>query len=504
MTRSGAAYIEGLDDGRAVYIDGERVERVATHPAFRQSVRSTARLYDIAHDTANRELMTFPSPATGEPVNRAFMIPRSREDLAARRRALRRWAEASVGMVGRGPDHVGGFLSAFASAPDIFARGGDGFAENVVRFYEFARDNDQYVTYTIVPPQIDRSRSASEQEDPHLHAGVKEERDDGIVIKGAQMLGTGSALADWIFLSCILPLREGDENQAISLVVPVGAPGVRILSRRSYARAATSVYDYPLSSQFDETDSLVVFDEVFVPWENVFVYRDRAITAAQFFESPAHALGNNQAQIRFATKLQFLAGLARRVTEMNGVVHLPPVQGELGEIAGHAATVQGLVYAQEANCVIDRNGVARPGPAELYANMTFQSQVYPRVLNKIRELCGGGLIQLPSSVADYDHPEIAADLERYVRSTDVPSRDRVKLLKLAWDAVGSEFASRHHQYEMFYAGAPFIVKGHMFRNYDFVEADRLVDSVMSGYDLHGVVGEATDADAVDPGVTAFA
>ena len=498
MTRSGAEYIAGLRDGRAVFINGEKVDDVTIHPAFAESVRSVARLFDIANDPANREVMTFTSPTTGEPVNRAFMIARSQEDLGLRRAAIRRWAESTFGLMGRSPDHVASFLAAFASSPEVFARAGQQWADNVVAFYEYARDNDQYVTYTIVPPQIDRSKPAHEQSDPHLYAGVKEEREDGIVIKGAQMLGTGSALSDWILLSCIHPLREGEENQAISVAVPLNAPGLRVHSRRSYAQAASSTYDYPLSTRFDETDSLVVYDDVFVPWEKVFVYRDREITRSQFFETPAHAWGNNQAQIRFATKLHFLVGLARRVAEMNGIASMPPVQGTLGELAGHAALVEGLVAAQEANCEIDANGVARPGRAELYANMMFQSTLYPAVLQMVRELCGGGLIQLPSSSADFANPEIAADLERYVQSPGTSSVERVKLLKLAWDAVGSEFASRHHQYEMFYAGAPFIVKGHMFRNYDFTSAQELVESALKGYDLDGAVGARTPSDSSKP------
>jgi 4-hydroxyphenylacetate 3-monooxygenase len=483
MTRSGAEYAAGLRDGRMVFIDGELVADVTTHPAFASSVRTVAGLYDLANDPANRELMTFPSPTTGEPVNLAFAIPRSRDDLARRRRAIRAWAEATLGLMGRSPDHVASYLAAFAGAADVFARGGEQFARNVVAFHEYARDDDQYVTYTIVPPQIDRSNPGHRQPEPNLYAGVKEETDGGIVVKGAQMLGTGTAISDWILLSCIHPLPEGDEAQAISVAVPVGAPGVRIHSRRSYARAATSVFDYPLSTRFDETDSLVVFDDVLVPWEHVFVYRDRAITHAQFFETGAHALGNNQAQIRFAVKLRFLAGVAHRVTEMLGMAANPAVQATLGEIAAHAAMVEGLVEAQEACCEIDANGMAVPGRSPLYANMLLQSSLYPAVLGLVRELCGGSLIQLPSSSKDFADPEIAADLARYVRTATSPSEARVGLLKLAWDIVGSEFAGRHHQYEMFYAGAPHVVKGHMYRAYDFAAAGALVDAALDGVGL---------------------
>jgi 4-hydroxyphenylacetate 3-monooxygenase len=483
--RSGSDYITALKDDRAVFIDGARVADVTTHPAFREAVRSVAQLYDTAADPVNRELMTFASPVTGEPVNRCFMIPRSREDLTARRRALWHWAEQSFGYMGRTPDHVAGFFAGFAGAPSVFARGPREFYENAVRFHAKMRDEDLYLAYTIVPPQIDRSKPAHQQSDPTLYAGVTREVDGGIIVKGAQMLGTAAALADYIHLSCIVPLRPGDENYAISCAVKVNAPGVKIYSRRSYAEAAPSIFDYPLASRFDETDALVVYEDVFVPWEHVFVYRDVAMTRAHFFETAAHALGNNQAQVRFAVKLKFLAGLARRITAMNGSDTLPPVQGALGQIAGIAATVEGLVIAQEALSTIDTDGVARPGMQELYANMVVQGDVYNQLLQLIRDLCGGGLIQLPSSVEDFRNPEIARDLERYVTSPGVDAESRTKLMKLAWDAIGSEFAGRHAQYEMFYAGAPFITKTHMFRHYDFEGATKLVQAALDGYDANG-------------------
>ena len=307
------------------------------------------------------------------------------------------------------------------------------------------------------------------------------------------MLGTGMALADYVHLSTIFPLRAGDEDYAISVVVPVAAPGVKVFSRRGYAAAATSMFDYPLSTRFDETDSLVVFDDVFVPWEHVFVYRDLDIVQAQWWETPAHILGNNQAQVRFSTKLDFLTGIAHRVASMNGVASLPPVQGTLGELAALATSVSGLVHGAVQNCTIDTFGVARPGHAETFANMTLQSEIYPRMLNIVRELCGGGLIQLPSSVADFQNEDIAQTLETYIQSPGTPAVERVKLLKLAWDLLGSEFASRHVQYEMFYAGAPFVVKMRMFQNYDFESAGALVDQALDGYGLDGATGPAATA-----------
>ncbi len=485
MTRSGADYIEGLRDGRRVFIDGELVDDVTTHPAFREVVRSVASLYDMTNDPAERKLMTFAAEGTGDPASLAWLIPRSEADLIRRHAALRRWSEQSGGFLGRGPDHVAGFLAGFAGNASFFASGGPQYGENVRRFYDFAVADDLYTTYTIVPPQIDRSKPPSQQAEPNLHAGVHEERDDGIVVRGAQMLGTGTAIADWVLLSCIHPLRPGDEDYAISVMVPVGAPGLKVYSRRSYAQAATSTFDYPLSARFDETDSWLVFDDVFVPWENVFIYRDVELASKQWFSTSGHVLGNNQAQVRLSVKLDFLVGIAYRVAEMNGVGELPPVKGALGELASYAAMINGLVAGAEHNCWIDEDGVARPGGAESFAVMSLQSSVYPELLTKIRELCGGGLIQQPSSVADFENPEIAADIARYMRGAEVEAEDKVKLQKLAWDAVGSEFAGRHTQYEMFYAGQPFAVRGRMYEHYDFERASGLVESLMAGYDLKG-------------------
>jgi 4-hydroxyphenylacetate 3-monooxygenase len=485
--RSGKDYLRAIaNDGRRVFLDGEEVNDVTTHPAFREGARTMATLYDIAADPANRELMTFASPLDGRPVNRMWQIPRSVEDLRLRRKAIERWAEETLGFMGRSPDHVASFFVGFVAAPEVFARGGnDRFADNCVKFYEFCRDTDLYVTYTIVPPQIDRSKPAHQQNPPDLYAGIVAERDDGVVIRGGQMLGTSSVYSDYILLSTIHPMRAGDENYAISVAIPCNAPGVKIYPRRSYARDATSMFDYPLSTRFDETDSLLVYDNVFVPWKHVFIYKNVDLCKAQWFETPAHVIGNNQSQIRFVIKLRFLLGLAHRVTKMNGSIAQPAVQAKLAELAMYAASYEGLLDAQIETAKPNANGVFVPSPQPHYTAMNLQSWIYPVMLDIIRELCGGGMIQLPASVTDLFHPEIGIDVRRYVQSPDFPAEERVRLLKLCWDAVGSEFASRHHQYEKFYAGAPFIVSSHLYRHYDFATSERLVDKALSGYGPQG-------------------
>src|SRR6195256_3790979 len=444
--RTGSEYLRSLNDGRQVFLDGECVADVSKHKAFREAARSVARLYDIAAEPANRELMTFTSPKTGEPVLRAFQIPKTHADLRARRLFSETWAEATFGLMGRTPDHVAGFFCGYAAVPEVFAKGGQKFADNLVAFYERMRDEHLYLSYAIVPPQIDRSKPAHKQSDPTLYAGVVKERDDGIVISGAQQVATGGVLSDWIHLSCIHPLQPGDENYANCVAIPVNAPGVKLIPRRPFALHADNSFDYPLSSRFDESDSYVVFDNVFVPWEHVFIYRNLELSRDQWFETPSHSYGNHQAQVRYATKLRFMIGLARRMNEMTGNEANPSVQTVMGELAAFVSIVESMLLVHETVAPIE-NGVLWPSKMTLYSVMALQSEFNGRMLETIRELAGAAMITQPSSLKDFENPEIARDIARYMGSATSDARSRTQFMRLAWDFIGSEFRSRHAQYE---------------------------------------------------------
>jgi 4-hydroxyphenylacetate 3-monooxygenase len=476
--RTGADYLRALQDGRQTFVDGERVADVTRHPAFREAARSVARLYDIAAAPENRELMTFPSPATGSPVLRAYQIPRTRADLRVRRLFSEKWAEATFGLMGRTPDHVAGFFCGYAAVPAVFAAAGQVFADNVVAFYEHLRDNHLFPSYAIVPPQIDRSKPAHKQSDPTLHAGVVKERDDGIVIAGAQQLATAAVLSDYIQLSCIHPLQPGDENYANCLAIPVNAPGLKLYPRRPFAPQAANSSDYPLTSRFDESDSLVVFDNVFVPWERVFIYRNIEACRDQWWRTPAHLYGNHQAQVRYVTKLRFMIGLAKRMNEVTGHDANPAVQIVMGELASLVSIVESMLLAQESLATIE-DGVLWPSRTTLYSVMALQSEFNGRMLETIRELVGSGMLTLPSSFRDFDNPEIARDIDRYMGSGSADAKQRMALMRLAWDFIGTEFGSRHQQYEKFYGGAPYVVKQNVYRSYDFKRATALVDAALA-------------------------
>ena len=477
--RKGDEYLASLQDGREIYVDGERVRDVTSHPAFAPVTRTVAELYDLAADPLNG--MTYTAPETGQEANEVFRIPRSPTELAARRRAIEIWARHTHGWVGRGPDHVGAFLAGFASCPQAFATKPHDFAANATAHYRRLLDESLFVSYAIIPPQFSRSATAHDWDADFIQAGVVEERAEGIVIRGAQMLATGASVADEILISCIKPLTPEDRNFAVSFMLPMATEGMKLYCRRPYATGATSAYDYPLSSRYDETDALVVFDDVLVTWDRVFVDRDVAGLRRQFFDTGAHIMGNSQAQIRFVAKLQFILGLARKIAAVNGVDGIAGVQEKLGELASLSSVAESAVMAAEYQAAPDENGMWRPDPRALYGAMAFQAELYPRILATVRDLAGGGVLQLPASVKDMTNPATRKDIDRYVQSPGVNAEERVKLFKLVWDAVGSEFACRHHQYEMFYAGAPFVAKGYAYRNYGYAKPVADVEDFLASY-----------------------
>jgi 4-hydroxyphenylacetate 3-monooxygenase len=476
--RTGAEYLRSLRDGRRVYADGNLVEDVTTHPAFAGAARSLAGLFDLAAEPSMRERMTFRSPKTGEPVLRAYQIPHSHEDLKARRLFSEAWAEATFGLMGRTPDHVAGFFCGYAATPQVFAKAGQRYADNVVRFYERMRDEHLYLSYAIVPPQIDRSKPAHKQADPALYAGVVKERDDGIVLRGGQQLATAGLYSDYIYVSCIHPLAPGDENYANGVAIPVNTPGVKLYPRRSFASMAQNSYDYPLSGRFDETDCFVVLEDVFVPWENVFIYRNLELCRDQWWKTPAHLYGNHQAQARYATKLRFMIGLAKRMNQLTGNDANPALAVPMGELASLVSIYENMLLSHEVAATVDENGILWPSRSALYSVMALQSELNSRMLEIIRELTGAGMVTLPSSAKDFDHPDMRADVERYMASGVAGARERVAVMRMAWDFIGTEFGSRHQQYEKFYGGASFLVKGNMNRFYDFPRATALVERAL--------------------------
>ena len=479
--KTGAEHIKSLQDGRTVYIDGKLVDDVTTHPAFRNSVRSAAALYDFQADPKNIEAMTFTPEGASRRVNRCWQIPRTHAEMVTRRKALQAWAATHCGFMGRSPDHVASTLVGQRIGIEVFEKHGAARAKALRDYFEEASRNDYFLTYVIINPQAERAKDWGDQAEG-LVAKIVDEDSGGITVRGAKLLGTSSIMANEVLVANLQPLKPGEEDLAFSCAVPMNSKGLRVLSRKSYEAHAVSLFDNPLSSRFDENDALMYFEDVKVPWERVFVHRDTDMCRAQFHDTPSHAYQNYQAQIRLSVKLKFLCGLAHRIAEAIGTSAMPPVREQLGFLAANVGMVHAMLAGMEADG-IERNGYWAPNRHQMYSAQVLTQDLYPRFVNIVRELAGGALIMLPSSVEDYADPHLAKIIRTTQRASKMEPDEKVKFLKAAWDAIGSEFGSRHTQYEMFYAGAKFVTSGHSYRTFDWPGAAGMVDGLLSGYDL---------------------
>jgi 4-hydroxyphenylacetate 3-monooxygenase len=479
--RSGADHLRSLQDGRAVYLDGKRVEDVTTHPAFRNAVASAAGLYDYQARPDTIDRMTF-DIGGGQRVSRCWQLPHSYDELVERRHALVAWAEQTCGFMGRSPDHVASSLAGQVMGIEVFRAYDEKRAAALLDYFDYAARNDLFLTYVINNVQGDRSKPFGDQGEgsEDLVARIVDEDAAGITIRGAKLFATSAIMANEIMVGAAQPLQPGEEHLAFACALPMNAPGLRMLSRKSFEAHAVSEFDNPLSSRFDENDAVIFFDDVKVPWERVFIHRNTRMCHSQFHDTAAHIYQNYQAQIRLSVKLRFLAGLARGVTETIGTINFPVVRETLGRLAGQAGMIASMVYGMEAAGRM-RGPYYLPDRHLLYAAQVQAQELYPQFIQSIRELAGGALLMLPSSVHDFANPEIAQVIRSTQISPAMSGMDRVKLLKLTWDAVGSEFASRHVQYEMFYAGAQFVTRGRSFGTYDWGAAAEMVQTVLGRY-----------------------
>ena len=484
MAKDGKAYLSSLRDNRTIYIDGRKVTDVTTDSNFCGAIASAAGLYDYQAAPENLEQMTFPSPTSGERVNLAWQLPKTFGELVKRRQAIETWSSLSCGMIGRSPDHVASTLAGFRMGLAAFRNYDTARAAALESYFQYARDNDLFLSYVIINPQSDKAKSASGQPDPHLVASVVDEDGEGITIRGAKMLATSGVMANELLVSGFQALQAGDEAYAFTAVTPLDAKGLSLLSRRSYERSATSTFDYPLSSRFDENDAVVCFDDVKIPWDRVFVFKDLKMAQAQWHDTRAHVFQNYQCIVRLTVKLRFLLGLARKIAETNNIINYPQVRETLGLLAAKVSNIEALVIAMELKGE-SFNGFYVPDRSLLCTAQVIAQTTYPEVVEAIRSLSGGGMIMVPSSYADFATPETNAIIHKTQRSPIVNSEQRVKLMKLAWDAVGSEFGSRHLQYEMFYSGAPLVTRGNSFRFFDWDATKGAVERFMDSYGLPG-------------------
>src|SRR5262245_34410592 len=384
--RTGKQFLEGLRQRpREVWLQGKRVEDPTTHPAFRRPLERLAHLYDMQHNAAYASVLTYPSPSTGQPVGTAFMVPRTHSDLVKRRKAFQLWAEATLGLMGRSPDFMNTVLLAFSEAREVFARGGERFADNLLRYYEYVRENDLFLSHALISPQTDRSKSSSQQADPPLHMGVARETAEGLVIRGARMLATLGPVCDEMLIYNLPGMQSGDEPHAVAFAVPVDAPGLRQICREPYDWGNRSAYDHPLAANFEECDSVLVFDDVLVPWERVFIHNNVALANALYPDTNLRNHTAHQTNVRALVKLRFAVGLARAVARAVKADQFLHVQQMLGECMSYVELIESAIVRAEVEYETTATGSVRTTLAPLQALRGLLPTFYPRVIEVLQD-----------------------------------------------------------------------------------------------------------------------
>ena len=454
--RSGEQYLENLRANQPeVYLAGRRVPDVTAEPIFAGPLRSIMEQYDLQLRPDTVDIMTTLDPATGERYSTGFLVPRSAEDLARRRRSYKLRTDHTFGFMGRAPDFMNALLTDLYVSRDQFGRVEPRYAENLADYYRLVRDDDLFLTHTLINPQTDRTRTSAEQEDPFTHLGRVEANTDGIIVRGAKMLGTMAPLTEETMVFPFGGIAPGDERYALGFSLPNNAPGLRYVCRETVAPGPRSRYDHPLSSRFEEMDCIAIFDDVLVPWERVFI--DGGGEAAREVCNnlrPREGIVAVQTASRMLSQLEFFCGLAMRLADATGITEFLHVQEKLGEMLQELELFRAAYFGAEAMGGPGRDGVWSVHQPALTAANLRAPRIYGRLVEIVQILAGGGFFYAPTE-ADLANPELRPALDRYVRGRPgVSAEERIALFKLAWDVTGDGFGSRMAQYVRFYSGDP--------------------------------------------------
>lgn len=493
---TGSGYLDSLDDGREVYIHGERVKKIADHPAFRNSARMVARWYNRLHEKKD-EIGRPTDTGSGGWTHPYFKAAKTSEELIAGRDAIVETQRVAHGWMGRAPDYKAAFLGTLGANSEFYGE----YAANAKAWYARTQERIDYWNHAIVNPPIDRHLPVAEAADVYMQ--VEKETDEGVVVSGAKVVATGSALTHYNFVAHYgVPIK--DKKFALIFTAPMDSPGVKLISRASYelnAAVMGTPFDYPLSSRLDENDAILVFDKVLVPWENLFLYGDIEKINAFLPASGFGARFTMHGCTRLAVKLDLIAGLLSMALDATGVSAFRGPQTAIGEVVAWRNMIWSLNDTLVKSPVPweGTDGYVHPNLNAGTAYRVLAPMAYTRIKELIERHVASGLIYLPSSALDFESEDVRPYLDRYVRgSSGMVSVDRVKLLKLLWDAIGSEFGGRHELYETNYAGSYEAIRVEtMFAAQASGELARMQESVrefMAEYDLDGW----TSSDLVNP------
>jgi 4-hydroxyphenylacetate 3-monooxygenase len=464
--RTGAAYVAALRDGREVWQAGRRFADVTTQPGFAGSVQTLAALYQEQHDPAFADVMTV--AAAGERISYSYLPPETTEQLLGKRRNIEHWSDRTLGLMGRFPDFCSELVVGLLDFADGLTRVDPRWGANARTYYQHCTSRDLCLTHALNDQFYDRTKRASEQSDPDLILHVVGETSAGPIVRGLRTLATLAPLADEALVYPNRPRGLDEPDYALAFAIPMNAKGLKIVCRDLYAEHAPPDR-YPLTTRFDEIDASLIFDDVVVPWERVFVYRDPKLAAA--FHGGIRGWSAYSMMIRLIVRLETFLGVTQLLTRWANRDRTPDVQGVLGSLAADIQVLRACVQAGEANAVRTPGGFL--APAVLSAYRLFGIDASDRAERSVADALTSYLM-VTGGTSDLTNPELGPFVERYFRSGAPSTAEHLKVLAIAADLVMSPFATRTRLYERLQSGEPEMIRRRLYN--DFKEtgpADRV-------------------------------
>ncbi|WP_088102034.1 4-hydroxyphenylacetate 3-monooxygenase, oxygenase component [Halalkalibacter urbisdiaboli] len=460
--RTGEQYKDRINQLRSeIWFDGKPIKNtISDHPAFKGVIKTQSTLYDLQHDEALLNTMTYELPSTKERIGTSFLIPKSVEDLKKRRLATQQWAKVSGGMLGRSPDYMNTVLTAFAASKELLKDKENCFPNHLESFYNYARKNDLCLTHTFINPQVNRSQLHIEDPDEIIAAQIVNKNKKGLVIKGARLLATQGGITDEIL---VFSSSSVNPANAFGFAIPSNTKGLKFICRESFSYK-NSTFDYPLSARFEENDAIVVFDDVLVPWDRVFYYENLDVSNQMFSDSLFIPLTLHQVISRQVVKTEFILGVVQSIVDTINISEYQHVKEKVSEIIIALETLKALLIASEEGAVETNSGVIVPDHYPLYSAINTFPKLYPRFTDIIQLLGASGMITLPTEEAF--HSEVSEDIKHYLQGATKPAEERVKLFRLAWDLCMSAFGTRQTLYERFFFGDPIRLSQSLYQIYN--------------------------------------
>ena len=478
---TGKQYRESLNDGREVFIDGERVTNVAEHPSFKPIVDVKARMYDMAFEPENKDKLTT-RLEDGEVVSRAYKAPKTKEDLTGIRNHVETVLDDLGGVVYRVGDETIGEMWSLYDAQDKLNEINPTYAKNIANHIDRVAREDLFHVSANTDPKGDRSKLFSGKDGGTL-LHVVEENDKGIVVKGAKF-ETAAAYAHQAFVKpTILNWEAGEETMApfaCGFIADMGAPGLKHICRTSLGTGKNDT-DYPISTKFEEIDTLLIFDNVLIPWENVLFHR--SLASAAYIRSTLHRYSAFNYVLRVLRRADYLLGTALLNVEQTGLTKLQAVREKISQLINYREGINAHLTAAVANAEVSPGGLMMPNQSLLYTGRVFALSNFPAMAHLTRELVGGQLAVTPDSETFTD-PAIQEYVDKYYSVGEWSAKERGKLLYFARDLLNSSYAGHRTTFELFAQSPPFAQQMSVFNSFD-MEAQR--EMVRKAADLNSAI-----------------